>query len=157
MSRVAIGSDHNGFEEKKALVEYLLSRGEEVEDVGPSELDPDDDYPDFAARVGRLVSDGACEKGVLICGTGIGMSLAANKFAGVRAAVCNDENAVELSRAHNNANVLCMGGKTIDAPQMVNLTRIFLDTEAEGGRHRRRIEKIARIEREPSGGPCCKG
>ena len=144
--RVSIGSDHAGFEQKQALVDYLVGKGYDVIDRGP---DNDDrvDYPDYAAPVAHDVADGVAERGVLVCGTGIGMSMAANKVKGVRAAVCSDPYSVEMTRRHNNANVLCMGGRVIDEQKAVELAKIFLSTEFEGGRHQRRIDEIASIER----------
>ena len=148
MLKVAIGADHAGFQAKKALAEFLRREGFEVQDVGAQNEESSDDYPDFASRVAQLVSGGRCDRGILVCGTGIGMGMAANKFPGVRAAVCHNEYTAQAARSHNNANVLCMGGRVLTPQRMLKLTRIFLQTEAEGGRHKRRVDKIERMERE---------
>ena len=147
MTRVAVGCDHAGVAARTAIIKLLRDEGCEVLDVG-ADNDESVDYPDFASRVAAAVSRGECDRGILICGTGIGMSMAANKFPGVRAAVCHDEFTTRLSRRHNNANVLCMGARVLDTEEMVKLAGVFMHTDAETGRHQRRVEKITRIEKE---------
>ncbi|MBI4564490.1 MAG: ribose 5-phosphate isomerase B [Planctomycetes bacterium] len=143
--RVAIGADHAGFEDKRRLAEVLSSWGHDVEDVGTFSSESCD-YPDFAERVARAVVDQRAERGVLVCGTGIGMSIVANKFKGVRAAVVTDAFTAEVSRGHNDANILCMGARVTPLSDMERLLRIFLETAFEGGRHARRVEKINKLE-----------
>jgi ribose 5-phosphate isomerase B len=144
--KIAVGSDHRGDDALTRLVPMLRDLGHEVIAVG--ELNGESrDYPDEAWLVGRAVASGEADRGILICGSGIGVSIAANKVTGIRAAlVCNDHAAV-MSRKHNNANVLCMSGDSLDQPTIEQCARAFLATEFEGGRHARRVEKIAAIER----------
>ena len=143
--RIAIGSDHRGVSTKAHLVQRLASAGYEIEDVGPED-DSRVDYPDFASAVGRRVSAGTADRGILICGTGIGMAIAANKVDGVRAAVCYDEQTAQLSRQHNDANVLCLSGDSVDAASNEAIANVWLTTEFEGGRHGRRVAKIGELE-----------
>lgn len=142
---IVIGSDHRGVEIKRRLLDFLRSLGHDVLDVG-TEGAESVDYPDFAYEVARRVGIGERERGMLICGTGIGMSITANKVRGVRAAACQDVLTAEMSRRHNDANVLCLSADLIGEDQMMQMIRIWLDTPFEGGRHARRIEKIAKIE-----------
>jgi ribose 5-phosphate isomerase B len=121
-------------------------KGHEVDDEGPS-TDESVDYPDFAALVATKVSEGTADRGILICGTGIGMAITANKFPGVRAAPCVDEVTAELSRRHNDANVLCLSGDLLSSRVAERLVEIWLDTAFEGGRHKRRVEKICQLEK----------
>jgi ribose 5-phosphate isomerase B len=148
--RVAIGCDHRGFGVKAKLVELVSRLGHEVEDVGTFSAESVD-YPDVAAIVGRKLSAGETDYGILICGTGIGMCIAANKFPGVRAAPCHDDLTAELSRRHNNLNVLCLSADLLGEKLIDRMVEIWLNTPFEGGRHARRIEKIASLER-PEGG-----
>ena len=141
----AIGSDHGGLELKQAVCELLKNRGLEVEDFGTHNSDSVD-YPDFGAKVANAVSKGDAERGILICGTGIGMSIIANKFPGIRAALVYDEFTAQMSKEHNNANILVMGGRILNVEQGVKLVEIWLDTEFEGGRHQNRLLKIAAAE-----------
>lgn len=145
---IVIASDHAGVEYKAALLAVIREGGREVRDLGPSDT-TSVDYPDFAHRVAEAVAGGEAEMGVLICGTGIGMSLSANRHRGVRAALCHDAFTAEMSRRHNDANVLCVGARVTGLGVAEQMVRIFLDTEFEGGRHRRRVERIE-IEREGS-------
>ena len=138
---IVIASDHAGFELKARVIELLRGAGHEVRDLGPADSSPVD-YPDFAHRVALAVASGEAERGVLICGTGIGMSMAANRHAGVRAALCHDAFTAEMARRHNDANVLCMGGRSTGPGVAEQIVRIFLDTPFEGGRHQRRTERI---------------
>ena len=143
--KVAFGTDHAAGELRDKIIEHLKANGHEVEDFGCASAESCD-YPDFASRVGRAVSEGRAERGVLICGTGIGMSIVANKFKGVRAAVVHDEFTVEVSRSHNDSNVLCMGPRVLPAETIMKLMDMWFATQAEGGRHARRVEKIKKIE-----------
>jgi ribose 5-phosphate isomerase B len=145
--KIAIGSDHRGFDAKRHLVSLLQQLGHDVTDVGPQTRDSVD-YPDYAFQVARAVSDGQVERGILICGTGIGMCIAANKVHGVRAAPCHDSITAEMSRRHNDANVLCLSADLLSEELMERMVRIWLDTAFEGGRHARRVDKIARFEGE---------
>ena len=143
--KIAIGSDHRGLEVKRRIVALLPQLGHEVLDVGPTERESVD-YPDFAFQVGKAVSEGRVDRGILICGTGIGMCIAANKVKGVRAAPCHDSITAEMSRRHNNANVLCLSADLLGEELIDRMVRIWLTTEFENGRHARRVEKIQRYE-----------
>lgn len=139
---IAIACDHGGYDYKQLIMEHLADRGLEYRDFGA--FTPDAcDYPDLAIPVAEAVASGECEKGILICGTGIGMSIAANKVHGVRAAVCGDSFSAKATREHNDANVLCMGARVISAAKALEITDIFIDTPFSGEeRHVRRISKI---------------
>jgi ribose 5-phosphate isomerase B len=143
--RIAIGSDHRGFQLKEQLVALLRSKHHEIEDVGTHTPDSVD-YPDYAAIVARRVSEGGAERGILICGTGIGMAIAANKFPGVRAAPCSDEITAEISRRHNNLNVLCLSADMLSPRTAERMVEIWVDAPFEGGRHERRVAKIRDLE-----------
>jgi ribose 5-phosphate isomerase B len=146
--RISIGSDHRGFHIKAKLVELVKGLGHEVDDEGTHDSQSVD-YPDIAAAVARKVSEGRAERGILICGTGIGMAIAANKLPGVRAATCHDEVTAEMSRRHNDVNVLCLSGDMLGERRMDRMVQIWLETEFEGGRHARRVGKIADLEARP--------
>lgn len=143
--RVVIGSDHAGLDLKVRLAALLERMDVPFDDVGTASTESVD-YPDFAAQVARRVAAGTAERGILICGTGIGMAIAANKVPGIRAAVVWNEEAARLSRAHNDANILAIGGRTTPPDQAEAILRAFLDTPYEGGRHDRRLKKIAALE-----------
>ncbi len=143
--RIAVASDHRGFTLKGKVLTLLGELGHETLDLGPNSPESVD-YPDFAASVARAVSQGDVERGILICGTGLGMCIVANKFPGVRAAACHDHLTAEMSRRHNDANVLCLSGDLLGDRLVNGVVEIWLKTEFEGGRHARRIEKIARLE-----------
>ena len=143
--RIAIGSDHRGFAAKTKLIELLKRLGQEVIDAGPLSSESVD-YPDIASLVAAQVSGGTVERGILICGTGIGMCIAANKFPGVRAAPCHDDLTAEMSRRHNDLNVLCLSADMLGEKLIDRMVEIWLKTEFEGGRHARRVNKIAKIE-----------
>ena len=145
--KIAAGSDHAGFEAKSRLVAWLSEHGYQVEDVGTGGTDSVD-YPDFAFEVGTRVADGRAELGLLVCGSGIGMSIAANKVPGVRAAVCTDPLSAGLARRHNNANVLCVGARITGSDLLAAILEAFLEAPFEGGRHARRVDKIRHRETE---------
>jgi ribose 5-phosphate isomerase B len=149
--RIAIGSDHRGFDAKRRLVPMLRQLGHDVSDLGPDGNDSVD-YPDYAYQVAKAVSDGRVERGILICGTGIGMCIAANKVKGVRAAPCHDSITVEMSRRHNDSNVLCLSADLLGDELIGRIVRLWLETDFEGGRHARRVDKIKRIESEEAPG-----
>ena len=141
----AIGSDHGGFELKQAVMKHLEERGIEYRDYGT--YTPEScDYPDYGAAVGRAVASGECERGIVICGTGIGISMAANKIDGVRCALCGDCFSAEMARAHNDANVLALGARTLGEGLALKIVDTFLDGEFQGGRHARRVAKIMALE-----------
>ena len=139
--KIAIGSDHAALEAKAELKQYLEDNGHVVMDQGTHNLDSCD-YPDYAAKVSLLVQDATVDRGILICGTGIGMSMAANRFTGVRAALCYTEELASLSRLHNDANVLCMGARTQSIDSMKAIIHTWLNTGWEGDRHANRLKKI---------------
>jgi ribose 5-phosphate isomerase B len=145
--KIAIGSDHRGYDVKRRIVPLLQGLGHEVLDLGTHKSESVD-YPDFAFEVAQAVSEGRVERGILVDGTGIGMCIAANKVKGVRAAPCHDSITAEMSRRHNNANVLCMSADLLGDELIDRMLRIWLETEFEGGRHARRVDRIARYEAE---------
>lgn len=141
---IAIGCDHGGFELKCAVMNHLLNKKIEYVDCGCE--GERCDYPDIAEAVCKKVTSGECERAILVCGTGIGMSIAANKIKGIRAAVCSDWYSAKYTRLHNNANVLCLGGRVLGMGLALELVDVFLETEFEGGRHSDRIDKITKLE-----------
>lgn len=143
--RVSIGSDHAGFEQKQALVDYLKGKGVEVVDRGPAN-DDRVDYPDYAAPVARDVADGAADYGVLVCGTGIGMAMAADKVPGVRAANIINPEFAALCREHNDANVITLSGRFVPLEENERILDAFLATDFGGGRHAGRVEKIMALD-----------
>jgi ribose 5-phosphate isomerase B len=145
--RIALAADHAGFGLKEQIRNYLVRKGIEVEDLGPFSADPVD-YPDMAAKVAARVAARGVRFGVLVCGTGLGMAMAANKVPGVRAATCNDTLSAHFARAHNDANVLTMGGRLSDEATARKILDVWLATPFEGGRHARRVCKIATIDEE---------
>jgi ribose 5-phosphate isomerase B len=146
--RIAVGSDHRGFAVKGKLVALLKRLTHEVEDFGAQSGDAVD-YPDVAAEVASRVSAGQVDRGILICGTGLGMCIAANKFRGVRAATCHDDLTAEMSRRHNDVNVLCLSADMLGERLIDRMVEIWLTTEFEGGRHARRVQKITDLEATP--------
>jgi ribose 5-phosphate isomerase B len=142
---VVIGSDHGGLELKASVSEALRQRGLEVVDLG-TDNDDSVDYPDFAEKVAGSVSRGEAACGILVCGTGIGMSIVANKFPGVRAALVTDEYMARMAKEHNNANILVLGGRVLEAMSAARIVAVWLDAVFEGGRHQRRLDKIAQLE-----------
>ena len=143
--KIAIGSDHRGYDVKRRVISVLEKLGHEVIDVGPQKRESVD-YPDYAFQVALAVSEGRVDRGVLICGTGIGMCIAANKVHGVRAAPCHDSITAEMSRRHNDANVLCLSADLLGEELIDRMVRIWLETEFEQGRHARRVDKITKFE-----------
>ncbi len=156
--RIAVASDHRGVHVKGLILEQLRGLGHEVVDMGPGESGPVD-YPVYASKVSNAVSQGTADRGVLICGTGMGMCIAANKFRGVRAVTCHDDVTAETSRRHNDANVMCLSADMLGERLLNRIVDLWIRTDFEGGRHQRRIEQIYDIEKEqgtsPEGGACC--
>ena len=144
--RIAIASDHAGFELKERLKEYLQELGHECKDFG-THSNESVDYPDYALKVAESVAKSECERGILVCGSGIGMSITANKVPGIRAALCYDKKTAKLSREHNNANVLSLGARLIDEKTTREIIQVWLTTDFAGGRHLRRVNKIEEIEK----------
>lgn len=142
---VAIGSDHAGVELKREIMACLEKMGVKAVDLGP-ESAASVDYPDYAQKVSSLVSKGEADRGILICGTGIGMSIAANKCPGIRAALCSEPLSARLSRQHNDANVLCMGSRMIGPTMAEEIVRVWMETPFDGGRHAARLSKITFME-----------
>jgi ribose 5-phosphate isomerase B len=149
--KIAVGNDHRGVNVKQRLVGLLRDLGHEVEDLGANGA-ASVDYPDYAIPVAESVRAGAVDRGILVCGTGHGMCIAANKVAGVRAANCRDVIDAELSRRHNDANVMCLSADLIGEEQIEKMVKTWLTTDFEGGRHSRRTEKIASYEKNHEGG-----
>ena len=150
MARIIIGSDHAGFLLKEAIKQYLADKGYAITDVGTDSTEPVD-YPDFAAKVANRVSAGGLDRGILVCGSGAGMTIVANKFPHIRAALCLDVETARLSRLHNDTNILVLAGRRTDTELAKSITQMWLNTEFEGGRHQRRIDKIREIESRLSG------
>jgi ribose 5-phosphate isomerase B len=144
--KIALGADHAGFALKQELARLLSESGHTVSDHGTFD-DRSTDYPDYAREVADAVRSGEAERGVLVCSTGVGMAIAANKIPGIRAAVAMNADEVQLTRAHNDANVLTIGSKYTDSASAMSMLNVFLGTEFEGGRHARRLDKIAGLER----------
>ncbi len=144
---IALGCDHGGFALKEHIIDYLKAQGLEYKDFGCHCADSCD-YPDFGSAAARAVSSGECDRGIVICTTGIGISIAANKVKGVRCALCADPLSAEMCRRHNDANMLAMGAGMIGANLAVRIVEVFLNTEFEGGRHQRRVDKLMALEKE---------
>ncbi|MBI4588451.1 MAG: ribose 5-phosphate isomerase B [Candidatus Rokubacteria bacterium] len=160
MKVIALGADHAGWELKEALKAWLIENGHQILDFGTHSPEPVD-YPDYALQVAEAVASGKAERGVLVCGTGIGMAMTANKVPGVRAALCSDPFTARVSREHNDANVLALGGRLTGSELGLDILRMWLGSPFSGGRHERRLGKLAQIERrhlqgreeEPDGSP----
>ncbi len=144
---IAVGCDHGGFEHKNAIVKFLEEKGHTVKDFGIHTPDSVD-YPDIAIPLARSVASAENTLGILVCGTGIGMSLAANKVKGIRAAAVSEAFSAEFTRRHNNSNILCLGGRVISIEKAIELVDLFITTEFEGGRHQKRVDKIMALENE---------
>ncbi len=143
--KLAIGCDHGGIELKLEIVKHLEERGIEIVDFGIKEYQSVN-YPEIALPLAKAVASGECDRGILVCGTGIGMSIAANKVKGIRAAVCSDHFSAKFTRLHNDANILCLGGRVIGPGVANEMVDLFIDTEYEGGRHATRVQMITDIE-----------
>ena len=144
--QIAIGNDHVGVELKQHLVDYLSAKGHEIVNFG-TDTAASTDYPIYAERVSRAVVSGECDRGILICGTGLGISISANKVHGVRCAVCSEPVSAELARQHNDANVIAMGARIIGPVMAEAIVDVFLDTEFQAGRHQRRVDMIMKLDR----------
>ena len=144
--RIAVGSDHRGVELRAKLVVFLNELGQEVIDLGAHDVVEEVDYPDIAAQVAKQVANSDVDRGILVCGTGVGMCIAANKIPGIRAAPCHDDLTAEISRRHNDLNVLCLSGDLMGEKLADRLVEIWLNTPFDGGRHARRNEKIISLE-----------
>ena len=144
---IAIGSDHGGFSLKTEIVKYLNENGYEVKDLGISDGCCAADYPDYGLVVAEAVSSGECEKGIIICGTGIGISMTANKVPGIRAALCTDTYMARMSKEHNDANILALGGRVVGAGLALDMVEAWLKAEFQGGRHKIRVDKISGVEK----------
>ncbi len=145
--RIAVGSDHRGYSVRSHIIELLTQLGHEVIDVGTDTADAVD-YTDIATKAAKEVGSGRADMGILVCGTGLGMSIAANKFAGIRAAPCHDALTAEMSRRHNNLNMLCLSADLLGEKLIDRMVELWINTPFDGGRHTRRVERIAEIERE---------
>lgn len=144
--KIAVGSDHGGLVLKAAITEFLQGRGIEVYDLG-TDSDASVDYPDFGEKVARTVANGEADQGIVVCGTGIGISIAANKIPGIRAALVTDAFMARMAREHNDANILALGGRILTPEQGCELVAAWLDATFEGGRHQGRLDKIAALEK----------
>lgn len=147
MEKIIIGCDHGGLELKNEIICHLSKRGIEVTDVGTYTIDSCN-YPDYARALCKRIQSGEFERGILVCGTGIGMSMAANKHNGIRAACCSDTFSARMTRMHNDANVLCLGGRVVGAGLACDMVDLFVDTDFEGGRHTARVQMIADVEKD---------
>ena len=146
--KIAIGSDHAGFELKESIKKFLEKQGYEYRDFGAETVDPKDDYPEYGKKVADAVASGEYDRGIVACGTGIGISISANKVRGVRAAACYNTDMARMSRAHNDANVLALGGRLVEEGLAEEIAAVWLETPFSGEeRHARRIEKIREIEK----------
>ncbi|HEY4948412.1 MAG TPA: ribose 5-phosphate isomerase B [Acidimicrobiales bacterium] len=144
--RIAVGSDHAGYVLKSALVRHVEDAGHQVIDLGTDSSEVSVDYPVYGLAVGRAVAEGRAERGICVCGTGIGIGIAANKVDGIRAAMVHDVTTAELARRHNDANVICLGGRTTGAAEALDAVDAFFSTEYEGGRHQQRLDEISEYE-----------
>jgi ribose 5-phosphate isomerase B len=145
MKKISIASDHGGFDLKESIIAHLLNTGWKVNDLGPYSRDSVD-YPDFGIKLAEEVSGGKVERGIVICGTGIGMSIVVNRFPGIRGTLCSDLFTAKLCREHNDSNILVMGGRLIGKGLATEIVNTWLNTPFEGGRHQRRLDKINQID-----------
>ena len=145
MKKIAIASDHGGFELKESIISFLLKKGWEVDNLGAFSTDSVD-YPDYGIKVAKAIIDKKIVRGILICGTGVGMSIVVNRFPGIRGTLCSDVYTAKMCREHNDSNVLIMGGRVIGVSLAMEILDIWLNTEFEGGRHQRRLDKIKEID-----------
>ena len=145
MEKIAIASDHAGYDLKRILITFLLQEGREIEDLGPINSESVD-YPDYGIKLAQTIVDGKAGKGILVCGTGIGMSITVNRFPEIRGALCSDLYTAKLCREHNDSNVLVLAGRVIGIGLAQEIVRTWLNTPFEGGRHQRRLDKIEQID-----------
>ena len=145
MKKIAIASDHGGFELKESIITFLLKKGWEVDNLGAPSADSVD-YPDYGIKVAKAIIDKKIVRGILICGTGVGMSIVVNRFPGIRGTLCSDVYTAKMCREHNDSNVLIMGGRVIEVSLAIEILETWLNTEFEGGRHKRRLDKIKEID-----------
>jgi len=145
MKKIAIASDHGGFDLKKSMITYLLNKGWEIDDLGPANTDSVD-YPDYGIKLAESIIDKKVERGIVICGTGVGMSIVVNRFPGIRGTLCSDVYTAKMCREHNDSNILIMGGRVIGEGLAAEIVDTWLNTEFEGGRHQRRLDKINEID-----------
>ena len=145
MEKIAIASDHGGYDLKKIVVILLKELGHEVNDLGPQGYDSVD-YPDYGSMVAQIVVEKKVSRGIVICGTGIGMSIVVNRFSGIRGTLCSDLKTAKLAREHNNSNILIMGGRIINHNLAKEIVKIWLSTPFEGGRHQKRLDKISKLK-----------
>jgi ribose 5-phosphate isomerase B len=143
--KIALASDHGGFELKEIVREYLTEKGYEIMDLGTYNTDSVD-YPDYGLKAGQEVAAGNADRGIVICGTGIGISISANKVKGIRCALCHDVYSAEMTRAHNDSNILAMGGRVVGRDLALRIVRAWIESDFEGGRHGRRVDKITEYE-----------
>jgi ribose 5-phosphate isomerase B len=143
--KIVLASDHGGFELKEIVREYLTEKGYEILDLGTYNTDSVD-YPDYGLKAGQEVVSGNADRGIVICGTGIGISISANKVKGIRCALCHDVYSAEMTRAHNDSNILAMGGRVIGRDLALRIVKAWIESEFEGGRHGRRVDKITEYE-----------
>lgn len=143
---IAIASDHGGYDLKTEIINYLTSKGLEFKDFGSCDGKCSVDYPDYGKTVAEAVSSGEFEKGIIVCGTGIGISITANKVPGIRAALCTDSYMAKMSREHNDANILALGGRVVGVGLALDIVETWLDTSFSGGRHKTRVDKISAVE-----------
>lgn len=145
MKKIAIASDHGGFELKESIITFLLKKGWEVDNLGAPSTDSVD-YPDYGIKVAKAIIDKKIVRGILICGTGVGMSIVVNRFPGIRGTLCSDVYTAKMCREHNDSNILIMGGRVIEVSLAIEILETWLNTEFEGGRHQRRLDKIKNID-----------
>ncbi|MEC7785631.1 MAG: ribose 5-phosphate isomerase B [Nitrospinota bacterium] len=145
MKKIAIASDHGGFDLKKNVISSLQNKGLEIEDLGPSNTDSVD-YPDYGIKIAHAILEQRVERGIVICGTGVGMSIVVNRFPGIRGTLCSDVYTAKMCREHNDSNILIMGGRVIGKDLALEIVGIWLKTNFEGGRHQRRLDKINKID-----------
>ena len=145
MKKIAIASDHGGFDLKKNVISSLQNKGLEIEDLGPSNTDSVD-YPDYGIKIAHAILEQRVERGIVICGTGVGMSIVVNRFPGIRGTLCSDVYTAKMCREHNDSNILIMGGRVIGKDLALEIVEIWLKTNFEGGRHQRRLDKINKID-----------
>ena len=145
MEKIAIASDHGGFDLKENIIAYLIKKGLEVDNFGAHSADSVD-YPDYGIKLAQAIIDNKFVRGILICGTGVGMSIVVNRFPGIRGTLCSDVYTAKMCREHNDSNILIMGGRVIDVSLAIEILEAWLNTEFEGGRHQRRLDKINQIE-----------